>query len=78
MDTSFGAVLKRQVEQCAAKAREMLKILGAYADTTTRLADVFDTFPRLKERVRPLAGTMSGGEQSMLSIGRGLWLRANC
>ncbi len=38
----------------------------------TRLADVFSLFPRLKERVSQLAGTLSGGEQSMLSIGRGL------
>ncbi len=33
---------------------------------------VFTTFPRLKERTRQLAGTMSGGEQQMLAIGRGL------
>lgn len=33
---------------------------------------VFELFPRLKERRRQIAGTMSGGEQSMLSIGRGL------
>lgn len=51
-------------------------LIGAYADrnavTETRLAGVFDTFPRLKERLDQLAGTMSGGEQAMLSIGRGL------
>jgi branched-chain amino acid transport system ATP-binding protein len=33
---------------------------------------VFDAFPRLAERHRQLAGTMSGGEQRMLAIGRGL------
>lgn len=33
---------------------------------------VFSLFPRLKERRRQLAGTLSGGEQQMLSIGRGL------
>lgn len=33
---------------------------------------VFELFPRLKERRRQLAGTLSGGEQQMLSIGRGL------
>ena len=33
---------------------------------------VFTTFPRLKERAEQLAGTMSGGEQQMLAIGRGL------
>jgi branched-chain amino acid transport system ATP-binding protein len=33
---------------------------------------VFDFFPRLKERRRQLAGTLSGGEQQMVAIGRGL------
>ena len=51
-------------------------LIGAYADrkaaAETRLDSVFDTFPRLKERLDQLAGTMSGGEQAMLSIGRGL------
>jgi branched-chain amino acid transport system ATP-binding protein len=37
-----------------------------------RLDDVYATFPRLRERADQLAGTMSGGEQAMLSIGRGL------
>jgi branched-chain amino acid transport system ATP-binding protein len=51
--------------------------LGAYRETDdatirTRLSDVYRVFPRLEERVRQLAGTMSGGEQAMLSIGRGL------
>ena len=36
------------------------------------LARVYESFPRLKERRRQLAGTMSGGEQAMVSIGRGL------
>jgi branched-chain amino acid transport system ATP-binding protein len=36
------------------------------------LARVFDLFPRLKERVSQKAGTMSGGEQQMLAIGRAL------
>lgn len=36
------------------------RLRGCHGDTSIRLADVFDTFPRLKERVRPLAGTMSG------------------
>jgi branched-chain amino acid transport system ATP-binding protein len=51
--------------------------MGAYRETDAgvveaRMARVFDTFPRLRERARQLAGTMSGGEQAMLSIGRGL------
>jgi branched-chain amino acid transport system ATP-binding protein len=36
------------------------------------LERVFEVFPRLAERTRQLAGTMSGGEQQMLAIGRGL------
>ena len=51
-------------------------LMGAYADKNAdppaRLTTVFETFPRLKERLDQLAGTMSGGEQAMLSIGRGL------
>ncbi|MDM0073188.1 ABC transporter ATP-binding protein [Variovorax sp. J2P1-59] len=38
----------------------------------TNLDKVFGIFPRLKERIRQNAGTMSGGEQQMLAIGRGL------
>ena len=36
------------------------------------MARVCDLFPRLRERQRQLAGTLSGGEQQMLAIGRGL------
>ena len=39
------------------------------------LAWVFELFPRLRERVRQLAGSMSGGEQQMLAIGRALMAR---
>lgn len=39
---------------------------------TQNLDKVYQTFPRLKERVKQLAGTLSGGEQQMLAIGRGL------
>jgi len=51
--------------------------LGAFADSdATRkresLERVYALFPRLAERRRQLAGTMSGGEQQMLAIGRGL------
>jgi len=37
-----------------------------------RLDRVFATFPRLAQRRQQLAGTMSGGEQAMVSIGRGM------
>jgi branched-chain amino acid transport system ATP-binding protein len=39
------------------------------------LDEVFALFPRLRERERQLAGTLSGGEQQMLAIGRGLMAR---
>jgi ABC-type branched-subunit amino acid transport system ATPase component len=38
----------------------------------SRVAEVLDYFPRLKERLNQSAGTLSGGEQQMLAIGRGL------
>ena len=37
-----------------------------------RMEELFETFPRLKERRGQMAGTLSGGERSMLSIARGL------
>jgi len=54
--------------------------MGAYtrsdADGVARdLAMVFDLFPRLKERTKQLGGSLSGGEQQMLAIGRGLMAR---
>jgi branched-chain amino acid transport system ATP-binding protein len=45
---------------------------GADAEDFER---VYDLFPRLKEREKQKAGTMSGGEQQMLAIGRALMAR---
>jgi branched-chain amino acid transport system ATP-binding protein len=45
------------------------------ADVAADLDKVFTIFPRLKERRNQLAGTMSGGEQQMLAIGRALMSR---
>ena len=45
---------------------------GAREQREQSLEQVFHTFPRLAERARQLAGTLSGGEQQMLAIGRGL------
>jgi len=42
------------------------------AEIRTNLERVFKSFPRLKERLNQLGGTLSGGEQQMLAIGRGL------
>jgi ABC-type branched-subunit amino acid transport system ATPase component len=38
----------------------------------SRIDEVLDYFPRLRERLHQRAGTLSGGEQQMLAIGRGL------
>ena len=50
--------------------------MGAYTRPIRELDDaiagVYDRFPRLKERRRQVAGTLSGGEQQMLAIGRAL------
>ena len=51
--------------------------VGGYQETSAeavaeRLERVYETFPRLLERRQQIAGTMSGGEQAMVSIGRGL------
>ncbi len=49
--------------------------LGAYTKktyNTTTLSWIYDLFPRLLDRKKQLAGTLSGGEQQMLSIGRSL------
>jgi branched-chain amino acid transport system ATP-binding protein len=50
--------------------------LGAYrrgrADRARTLEQVLETFPRLRERLAQHAGSLSGGEQQMLAIGRGL------
>ena len=55
--------------------------MGAYTrrDKAEMAADferVFGLFPRLKERHKQVAGTMSGGEQQMLAIGRALMAAA--
>jgi branched-chain amino acid transport system ATP-binding protein len=53
-------------------------LMGAYTRTDSKTAieetleRVYDTFPRLKERLRQPGGTLSGGEQQMLAIGRAL------
>lgn len=60
----------------AMSVEENLRV-GAYQESSThkvhqRMEEVYDLFPRLLERREQLAGTLSGGEQAMVSIGRGL------
>jgi branched-chain amino acid transport system ATP-binding protein len=54
--------------------------IGAYvpkakAERSRTLELVYSIFPRLADRKKQLAGTMSGGEQQMLAVGRGLMLK---
>ena len=53
--------------------------MGAFTQpisgVSVSLADVYERFPRLKERRHQIAGTLSGGEQQMLAMGRALMSR---
>jgi branched-chain amino acid transport system ATP-binding protein len=77
---SHGIALVPEGRHCFARmtVRENLD-LGAYgrrgADVAQDLERVYELFPRLHERQRQKAGTMSGGEQQMLAIGRALMAR---
>jgi branched-chain amino acid transport system ATP-binding protein len=75
-----GIAMAPEGRHCFARmtVRENLD-LGSYrrrgASISEDLERVFDLFPRLHERERQKAGTMSGGEQQMLAIGRALMAR---
>jgi branched-chain amino acid transport system ATP-binding protein len=77
---SFGIALAPEGRHCFPRmtVRENLD-LGAHhrrgAEIATDLDRVFALFPRLQEREKQKAGTMSGGEQQMLAIGRALMAR---
>jgi branched-chain amino acid transport system ATP-binding protein len=77
---SCGIALAPEGRHCFARmtVRENLE-LGAYqrrdGGINEDLERVYDLFPRLQERERQKAGTMSGGEQQMLAIGRALMAR---
>jgi branched-chain amino acid transport system ATP-binding protein len=73
----LGVALSPEGRHCFARmtVRENLD-LGAYLrrddGVNSDLERIYELFPRLKERERQKAGTMSGGEQQMLAIGRAL------
>ena len=75
-----GIALSPEGRHCFGRmtVRENLE-LGAYRrrgpDIEQDIERVFELFPRLQERERQKAGTMSGGEQQMLAIGRALMAR---
>jgi branched-chain amino acid transport system ATP-binding protein len=77
---SYGIALAPEGRHCFARmtVRENLD-LGAYhrkgPEIAADLDRVFSLFPRLQEREKQKAGTMSGGEQQMLAIGRALMAR---
>ena len=75
----LGYVPQGRVVFSTMTVRENLE-MGAYlerdpAKIKASMEYVFSLFPRLGERPRQLAGTMSGGEQQMLAMGRGLMMR---
>jgi branched-chain amino acid transport system ATP-binding protein len=77
---SRGVALSPEGRHCFARmtVRENLD-MGAFrrrdGEVNQDLERVYDLFPRLRERERQKAGTMSGGEQQMLAIGRALMAR---
>lgn len=79
VDRGVGSVPEGRRVFPRMSVRENL-LLGAYPrrrdlkDLAGDLERVFDAFPRLKERGQQAAGTLSGGEQQMLALGRA-WLR---
>lgn len=80
---SVQSIVKRGLIHCPEGRRVFANMsveenleLGAYAQEsgslTADFAKVYATFPRLQERKKQLAGTLSGGEQQMLAMGRAM------
>lgn len=81
--TPSHAIVKRGLAQVPEGRRVFLQMsvqenleMGHYtqagATMAERIANVYERFPRLKERYKQIAGTLSGGEQQMLAMGRAL------
>jgi branched-chain amino acid transport system ATP-binding protein len=49
--------------------------INSASEVSRRMEEVFHQFPRLEERINQKGGTLSGGEQQMLAMGRGLMLK---
>jgi len=76
----LGISQSPEARRCFSRMTVMENLdMGAYLrrdnEIVSDLDRVFELFPRLKERERQTAGTMSGGEQQMLAIGRALMAR---
>ncbi len=67
----FPALTVRENLQVASRA----DVTAGPSQRRGAVDDVLDTFPRLRERLSQAAGTLSGGEQQMLALGRGLLAR---
>lgn len=76
-------IVKRGMALCPEGRRVFLQMsvqenleMGAFTRQKSEIADsianVYERFPRLKERYKQVAGTLSGGEQQMLAMGRAL------
>lgn len=80
-------IAKRGIQLCPQMGRPFVEmtvrdnlLAGAYLSENKKevdesLARVYELFPRLKEREKQLAGTLSGGERQMLAVGRSLMRR---
>ena len=70
----FANLSVRDNLEMGAYSRRALKP-GDRQEIRSDMEKVFDIFPRLRERIRQVAGTLSGGEQQMLAMGRSLMAR---
>ena len=78
---TISGLLKPRTGDVLYKGKSINLDMGAYTQPASTIAankeKVFTLFPRLKERRKQLAGTMSGGEQQMLAMGRALMSNAS-